>query len=464
VYAREDTIPRSLWQHARQRALLALQPEGGADFTANESLQVQIVPASADADPQHRECARRALADWAQSKPNELQVIPLCAPWQIKVKLQETAKKPVLVGGVVLSSDGSTRGFPKDGSAILLQPGKETVIRDPFGARLPLDAEDTVRVFGTQETNPVSWRLLTQDSAARGAQRGAQPGALHRALDRYLSVGTRGVEELDAPAEDTTWTATSLATRVEANARFAQPESAAAPPATKEYTIQNFDLRPYRSDDPASVLDRVLVQADKLARTQVGYKQHAWAAASDTENLKLGIDCSRAVWFAFTRAGLPYTGKSPQGARPAGFAKDYLTTAEMVAPGTPMADLFEPCSAADPRIGDLLVYRDDERGDGHVVMVIDPSKRIAWGSHGWDGNGKELKIEPQTGVEYQRIKYKPDWDRWDRQNMRAKACWRYKAFARELAAGGGPGLKALDDPCDAKSCPAKGALTVLGSR
>jgi hypothetical protein len=460
-YASEGEIPRSLWLHARQRALLALQPEGGEDFVVNDSLQVQIVPAAS----QKLDCGKRALADWVQSPPNVEQVVPLCTTWQIKVKLQrKTAMKPVLVGGVVLSSNGATFGFPQDGHAILLQPGEETTLPERYVGGPPLDAEDTVRVFGTQETNPVNWALLTTDSKTRGAQRSAHRGALHRALDRYLTVGSRGVEAAGAPAEDTTWTATSVSTRVEANARFARPEGAATPVAAREYTIRNFDLRPYRSDDPRSALDRVLAQADALARTQVGYKQHPWAAASDVDNLKLGIDCSRAVWFAFTRAGLPYTRRSPDGARPPGFAKDYLTTAEMVAPATAMADLFEPCSPGDPRIGDLLVYRDDERGDGHVVMVIDPPKRIAWGSHGWDGSGAELKIEPQTGVEFQRIKYKPDWDRWDRRNMRAKACWRYKAFARELAAGGGPGLKALDKPCTDENCPSRAPPAVLGSR
>jgi hypothetical protein len=110
------------------------------------------------------------------------------------------------------------------------------------------------------------------------------------------------------------------------------------------------------------------------------------------------------------------------------------------------------------------VYRDDQRGDGHVVMVIDPGKRIAWGSHGWDGNAAELEITPETGVEFQRIKYKPDWDRWDRKNMHAKACWRYRTFKDVVAAGGGPGLKALADPCSPQSCPQRGPPTVLGSR
>ena len=56
----------------------------------------------------------------------------------------------------------------------------------------------------------------------------------------------------------------------------------------------------------------------------------------------------------------------------------------------------------------------------HVVMVIDPGKRIGWGSHGWDGTVKPgQKVE--RGVQYQLIKYSDDWDRWDRKNMKKAA-------------------------------------------
>jgi hypothetical protein len=84
-------------------------------------------------------------------------------------------------------------------------------------------------------------------------------------------------------------------------------------------------------------------------------------------------------------------------------------------------------------------------------MVIDPERRIAWGSHGWDGNAKELKVEPDTGVEYQLIKYKKDWERWDRTTMERQACWRYRQIAQEaLTPQGQAGTEALGDPCDDK--------------
>jgi hypothetical protein len=57
-------------------------------------------------------------------------------------------------------------------------------------------------------------------------------------------------------------------------------------------------------------------------------------------------------------------------------------------------------------------------------------------------------VEPDKGVEYQKIKFKSDWQRWDRKTMMRKACWRYRAFVAEAqSARGLPGLNALEDIC-----------------
>jgi len=236
----------------------------------------------------------------------------------------------------------------------------------------------------------------------------------------------------------------AMTMRVEANQRFLESQAGSdRPPTQREYTIKNFDIRPYLPDDPSTALYKVLNKADWLAQSSAedgfGYKQHPWDRPTDEENLALGIDCSRAIWFAFTRAGLPYNRDDR-----------YLTTAMMVGENSQMADQFERCDS-DPRLqlGDILVYRDETRGDGHVVMVIDAHKRIAWGSHGWDGTAKELKVKPDTGVEYQLIKYKTDMARWDRQTMRRKGCWRYKRFIEEAKSPRGqPGVKSLAEVCN----------------
>lgn len=47
-------------------------------------------------------------------------------------------------------------------------------------------------------------------------------------------------------------------------------------------------------------------------------------------------------------------------------------------------------------------------------------------------------------MEYQLIKYKKDWGRWNRRIMARKACWRYWTFAEKAQTSRGrPGLEAL---------------------
>ena len=148
---------------------------------------------------------------------------------------------------------------------------------------------------------------------------------------------------------------------------------------------------PSNRDEP---LARVLQKADELTKANNAdgfeYRQHAWEESTDAENLQIGIDTSRAIWFAFTRSSVPYTDEG-----------QYITTRDMADAAGPMNHSFDVCDS-DLRTGDVLVYRSEEHGDGHTVMVVDPKRRIAWGAHGWDGYAKLGEDrEPDTGVEYQ---------------------------------------------------------------
>lgn len=184
-----------------------------------------------------------------------------------------------------------------------------------------------------------------------------------------------------------------------------------------------------------------------------------WDTQSDADNLRKGIDCSHAIWFAYTRAGLQYNDrKATVNPKEPTLATRgaYIATAAMVdtdsldlarinlsnVPASAMRDQFESCRL-DPvlRPGDVLVYRrtiDDpkKRSDGHVVMVIDPNTFIAWGSHAWDGNTNKGEKKPDTGVEYQEIRklksgLESKWQGWDGANMLLVDCWRHKQISRE---------------------------------
>jgi len=442
TYSKDSNVPRNLWQHARQRALLSLQGEGGSYYTDNKTLMVDLLPAA-----NQDQCTQ---GGWQQAEPNIEQVIPLCHKWNIRVALSKDSPTSLLVGGVVLSTDGNSYGFPRDRRRVRLQPGEQVTFLgrgETFRGLLPLDVQDRILVFGTREDNPVDWSLLT--SAAEERTRGSAGGSLYKALNSYLKANaTRGAGVVDDEEviETSPWTMSSLVMRVEANQRFLNPDSQDDSITKREYTINNFNINPYLPDDEQTKLYKVLDRANWLANASatdgIGYKQHAWNKATDMENLNLGIDCSRTMWFIFTRTGLPYNRSDK-----------YLPTAQMFGENSMMNDEFTNCTDdLQFKLGDVLVYRDEERGDGHTVMVIDPVKKISFGSMGWDGNPRILPDAiADTGVEFQKTIIKPDLRLWDRKTMMLKACWRYRAFTEEAKQpGGNPGTKAMVGICDPK--------------
>ena len=115
---------------------------------------------------------------------------------------------------MILSTDGSIFGLPADGTAIPLGPGEEVIfaaIGETFVATEPLNIEDQIVVFGTQETNPVPWSRLTQSAVQRA---GDTKSGLYKILDQYLE-GTRGVAQpVETDDTDTAWTKSSITMRV----------------------------------------------------------------------------------------------------------------------------------------------------------------------------------------------------------------------------------------------------------
>ncbi|HEX8438412.1 hypothetical protein, partial [Archangium sp.] len=209
-----------------------------------------------------------------------------------------------------------------------------------------------------------------------------------------------------------------------------------------------------------------------------------WEKLSDEENLDIGIDCSRSIWYAFTRSGLQYNkgmAKNPKVARSVNQKGSYLSTWDMVdeksafldqiAPQgkigkSPMRDQFQSCKDDTAlRPGDVLVYRrlknPEGKTDGHVVMVIDPKKSVAWGSHAFDSSAmlsKDKTAVPDVGVEYQRILraksgQKETWGAWDKSDMVRVECWRHKQLAKEWdqAPMNRPGSFDLSQPSPAQA-------------
>ncbi|MFN3214845.1 MAG: caspase domain-containing protein [Henriciella sp.] len=425
-----------LRDHLAQKVLLAGWDTSDSAMIVNHSLRVEAEPFSA---PNRGICkVEYEPKPWEQAGANTLQEIPVCQAYKLKVKLSNGATVPVQIAGSVLSADGSKSPIPRtssgQNSSVTLAPGQEATIGVFQAPPEAIGVTDHVFVLGLPLGRNVPWHLLKDPS-------------------RQFDISARvGLLEDKEPG-----TYSVLALKTVANSEFDSEEPSDAP-LSREYTISKFDVSPYLPDaGPASALYRLLKVADGLANRDEGllssdgvpYKQHGWCEGSEIANLEQGIDCSRAIWFAFTRAGLPYNRYSssiPDEAVcsvPYDPSVDgYLYTGDMARPDYLMSDNFVSCmsddvATSDLRIGDVLVYRDPVRGDGHTVMVIDPARRIAWGSHGWDGEPRLIeratgvRPDPDLGVEYQKIKVKSDWRKWDRSTMELRACWRHRTLIEE---------------------------------
>ncbi len=440
VLASDRDAPETLWQHARQRALLHLRGEGGADFADQETLLVRLVPA----EPSRLDDCVRGV--WEQAEPNREQRVPLCQAWNLEVRLSPQAPVPLLIGALILSTDGSTLALPGDGRKVRLRPGERVRFRaerETFQGRPPLDVQDRVLAFGTRENNPVQWTRYTQTAQARSAQ--PPRAGLEAALDRYLVPGARGrgFYQASPGPEIATWTLSQVTMRVEANPGFpGLDQDRAGPFDWESFAAERFDIRPYLPDDPSTGIHRLLVETHRLAKASrengYSYASHPWRESEIEQNLRLGVDSARAVWLVFSRAGLSYNGDDR-----------HIPTKDMAGRDSPMREEFESC-LNDNRLrpGDLLVDRDAHQGDGQVLLVIDPERGMGWGSHGLDGTAAPLPAEPHSAVQYQKIKHRPDWARFGRDGMRRAACWRHRTLIAEYEAGlGMPGSAALLEAC-----------------
>ncbi len=310
-----------------------------------------------------------------------------------------------------LSANGCVMGLADGG---LLVPAGARVSAAAGGSSLPLNQPEYMFALGVHHLPD-----------------GVFPNFNSCAEDGVLALHTL-VAALEADNDSANIVAAARLFKAVSNRVLAPAAGGATPGQPREYTIKDFDIRPYLPDDRDSALYKVLYTAHTLTgsaqRDGIGYKQHDWSKPDDEANLQEGIDCSRAIWFSFTRALLPYTAREVDEAE--FHTQDYIPTVSMVSENSLLSHNFQRCDDDAPRLGDVLVYRRTDADTGHVVMVIDPEQRIAWGSHGWDGNGRTPDAVPDVGAEYQLIKYKRDWQAWDRRTMTLRACWRYNDFSQ----------------------------------
>ncbi len=370
-------VVEALAGHAAQRDQVA---RVHAAAPASAGLEVELRPF-----PRQSPCV---TAPWTQACPNEAQRIPLCTVWTTWVR--NTGPDDLWVEAFVLRADGTTRTLQGDAGRHRLAAGGDWLEAKP----------DPDRPFAQKAGEPVG--------------------------------ATEGVLVVGYPSPDAATPTASLHLPyrvVVDNVGWTPPDGGRCTDG-RESTV-DLDFDPYLAAAGPS-LQAVLTQAKALTDAEVPYRQHDWSQGSDDANLEKGIDCSRAIWYAFTRAGLDYAGASDD---------DYLATFQMFERGlgscrgdltpeaTAMTEHFVSCLQGPYQTGDVLVWQGvrptDDACFGHTVMVVDSDRYLGWGSHGW-----ATSDNPDVGVEVQMIGAKT-WEKWDRKQYALKACWRHRDFLDE---------------------------------
>ena len=200
-----EDVGASLVLFARQRALLDLGGTAGAGLADQTSLKARLVRLAEQPD-----CA---TGEWAQAEPGDHQILPECTRCRIEVSLSSAAQAPVLVGAVVLSSDGGIYGYPKHDQAIELAPGDTAIL--PLGAEFleagaPFGVAEHVLVFGTPVDEQVYWSRLSEPTRSLGGH------PFQRLLLEYMGA-TRGLLAAER-VEPVPWAVSHLSYEVAPNA------------------------------------------------------------------------------------------------------------------------------------------------------------------------------------------------------------------------------------------------------
>lgn len=356
--------------------------------------------------------------EFTSSRTPSTQFLPLChskisdgyEPFNFDTEVKNTTDHDLSIVMLYLGADGCVVGI-NDEDILLKKDGVYT--HAGGSSSLPVNRSEHLMALGSSDPN---FKFSGFNSCE---QNGAE--LLVQLLNQVQAQEMATPQKIIGVSREFQTVLNRVLADASGGANIGQP---------REYTVQNFDIRPYLPDITGSSLYKVLSAVQRLTGKShadgIGYTQHDWSKVSDAENLAVGIDCSRAIWYSFTRSNLPYT--ETEVVDNNYNAQPYIPTISMVNEDSLLSRQFERCDDQEKRLGDVLVYRRTDKDSGHVVMVIDPKQRIAWGSHGWDGNALTPDVVPDVGAEYQLIKRKKDWQAWDRRTMTLRACWRHKDF------------------------------------
>lgn len=145
-------LAEALGRFAQQQLLASLASDPGDALIDGQTVEVRVERAP---DSAQKSCPKEPYVLAAPGRP---QALPLCTTVEVRVTLAEESPTPLYVGGVWLVNDGSLVALPPDNARVLLKPGESAVLPFRPTAAPPLDALDTLLIYGTEA--PVDWARL----------------------------------------------------------------------------------------------------------------------------------------------------------------------------------------------------------------------------------------------------------------------------------------------------------------
>jgi hypothetical protein len=172
-------LARLLTNHFQQMTLLTDWKPSGGQLKPNESIAVSLVPYTKGDRVTAPDCVGRPVVtrtDWA-GPANKLQKIPVCAYYQIRVKLDAASPISLRLGASVFSADGNMFAYPKkkddyrvvDTNGVELKPGEQAVLNGVLQAdAASIGKPERVYVLGlpptaqgTEGAYTIPWHLLS---------------------------------------------------------------------------------------------------------------------------------------------------------------------------------------------------------------------------------------------------------------------------------------------------------------
>jgi len=142
----DDSLGWRLYVYALQRDFFSMSGRGGSLFEDNQSLELLVMPSSDQP---------KCVAGPYRGKG----ALPVCLKFELGIRYR-SGEKPLRVGGLLLTSNGTIIGFPFTGENPELAPGETLRVPGELRATPPVGVEDTIMVVGVTGDLDFNWSSI----------------------------------------------------------------------------------------------------------------------------------------------------------------------------------------------------------------------------------------------------------------------------------------------------------------